>query len=289
MSKTFTATLLASRKLRGTLQYSDKLVDHVPSGVSLDLPGNAFDKQRITLKDLAIHASGLERNGSFFAATPPVKTQTAQQLFDQFVSDPLAHHQLHTGYAYSNIAYSLLADALDLPDHTFENQIKNRILEPLGMNDTTTIVTDNSRVPEVPGFLLLQGQTRGPAYAGAGGYHSSLDDMMTFLRWNMKLESIDAATDAIIDEVQTDHTLTTVNLAAPTDTSGATTTVGLAWEVTHNSPRSGMTRLSKGGADGAWRSYIAHVKGQPRGVVILVAGSQKPGQLGKDILKLITP
>jgi CubicO group peptidase (beta-lactamase class C family) len=155
ITKTFTGALFADAIDRGEVDADDQLAEHLP-----DLEGTAAGE--VTLASLSQHSSGLPGLGATAEAAslsgillnenPYATTSTEQLIADAAVAavDP------DQGSVYSNFAVSLLGTALveaaDADDYAA--LLRERITEPLGMDDTVLAATaDEVPADAVPGFL----------------------------------------------------------------------------------------------------------------------------------------
>ena len=156
ITKTFTGALLADAIERGEVSADDQLAEHLP-----DLEGTAAGE--VTLASLSQHSSGLPGLGATAEAEAlsgvllnenPYATTTTEQLIADAAVAPVDPDQ---GSVYSNFAVSLLGTALveaaDADDYAA--LLRERITEPLGMDDTVVTATA-AEVPAdaVPGFLI---------------------------------------------------------------------------------------------------------------------------------------
>ncbi len=186
VTKTFTATILASMVLDGSVRLDDPVSKYLPAYVHVP----TRDGKQITLLNLATQHSGL----------PRLPTN-----MDPGALDPYAHYSLHDLYdflktyrlprdpgqsfEYSNLGIGLLGDALALKAHTsYAQLLQSRVLGPLGMRETTIAITPTDRVRLAAGHDA-DGAVVAPwtfdALAPAGALNSTVGDMMKFVRCNM--------------------------------------------------------------------------------------------------------
>jgi CubicO group peptidase (beta-lactamase class C family) len=135
ITKVFTGILLADMVARGEVSLSDPVSDHLPSGVTVPSRGG----REITLLDLATHHSGLPRLPSNFSPadrTNPYADYTVEDLYT-FLSSHELRREIGSQYEYSNLAVGLLGVVLArVGEGSYEDIVRERILEPLGMNMT---------------------------------------------------------------------------------------------------------------------------------------------------------
>jgi CubicO group peptidase (beta-lactamase class C family) len=184
ITKVFTATVLADMVCKGEVALHDSVRKYLPEGA--DLP-KGFEE--ITLLQLATHTSGLRRlPGNLMAAhmdrTNPYAHYTTEDLTRGLETARVSARPGKV-YSYSNFGMGLLGHALALAAGTnYEQLVKNRICDPLGMNDTSVSLGANQQSRLAPGHA--RGKPAGNwdivALAGCGGLRSTGSDMLRFLR-----------------------------------------------------------------------------------------------------------
>ena len=141
VNKVFTTLLLADAVERGEVRLDQSVAELLPEGVTMP----ERDGQEITLLDLATYRSGLPRLPDNFAPQDvdnPYADYTADDLYAC-----LSGHELERGideaYEYSNLGVGLLGHVLALNAGTdYATLLKERILDPLGMDDTMFAVPE---------------------------------------------------------------------------------------------------------------------------------------------------
>ncbi|MFJ9624949.1 serine hydrolase domain-containing protein [Streptomyces sp. NPDC101181] len=147
MTKTFVATVVL--QLAGERRVAlDAPVERYLPGV---VRGHGNDGRRITVRQLLQHTSGVP---DFLAHLRP----------QDIVADPLAHHDARdlvnlalahrpdfepgTGWRYSNTGYLLAGMIVErVTGHGYGEEIRRRVIEPLGLHATSVPGTD----PRIPG------------------------------------------------------------------------------------------------------------------------------------------
>ena len=186
ITKVFTATLLADMVARGEVSLSDPVSDHLPDGVTMPSRGG----REITLLDLSTHRSALPRlpdNMSPADATNPYADYTVAQMY-AFLSGHELRRDIGSEYEYSNLAVGLLGHVLaGVGGGSYEDVVRERILEPLGMSMTGIALDGDMRDWMAEGHNQ-QGDVVPlwdlPTLAGAGALRSDVEDMLTFLAAN---------------------------------------------------------------------------------------------------------
>lgn len=197
ITKVFTSLLLADMVERGEVKLDDPVSKYLPSNVKVPSRGG----REITLQDLSMHVSGLPRMPNNFRPADfanPYVDYTPQQMYE-FLSGYTLRRDIGERYEYSNLGAGLLGLALARRlDTTYEQAIRKRILEPLGMKDTTTRLSREQLKRLAYGHSSSLRPVKNwdfDALAGAGAIRSTAADMLKFLAAHMGLKQtpLDAA------------------------------------------------------------------------------------------------
>ncbi|MFJ2769473.1 serine hydrolase domain-containing protein [Streptomyces sp. NPDC087300] len=197
ITKTFVATVLLQFQAEGRIDLDDAVGTWLPGVVE----GNGHDGDRITVRQLLNHTSGI------FDATRDEEFQ--RKVFtkeflkhrydtwtpEQLVKIAMGHapaFEPGEGWQYNNTNYLLAGMIIKkVTGRTFDKEIKRRIIEPLGLEATSVPVTD----PRVPGphskaYSKLHGEAQDPTYdltelnpsvaGSAGAVISDAADLNTF-------------------------------------------------------------------------------------------------------------
>lgn len=183
IAKVFTTTLLAEMVARGEVALEDPISRFLPPSVRAP----SRDGSEITLLDLATATSGLPRLPAPFTpadVTNPYADYGVDDLY-AFLSSYELPRDPGATYEYSNLGMGLLGHLLALrAGMSYEELVVQRILAPLGMQDTRIELTPTMRERLAPGH----GADLAPApnwdfavLAGAGAWRSTADDMLRFV------------------------------------------------------------------------------------------------------------
>jgi serine-type D-Ala-D-Ala carboxypeptidase/endopeptidase len=187
ITKAFTGALLAEMARRGEVDLADPVAGYLPDGTSVPSRGG----REITLLDLATHRSALPRlpgNMPFGDPTNPYADYTAEHLY-AFLSGHELSREIGARVEYSNLGMGLLGHALALAAGTsYEEALRARILDPLGLRNTTIALAG-----EAPEWMARGHDQAGgvvplwdlPTLAGAGALRSNVLDMLRWLDANM--------------------------------------------------------------------------------------------------------
>ncbi len=133
-TKAFTAALIGALVDDGLLEWEDPVIDYLPSFRLAD----PVATQGMTALDLLIHRSGLPRHDVMWYAAPDVRGDIFSKLrhLEPNVS-------FRSRWQYQNLMY-LAAGVLaeHLAGSSWEDQTRDRILRPLGMDSATLTIDD---------------------------------------------------------------------------------------------------------------------------------------------------
>jgi D-alanyl-D-alanine-carboxypeptidase/D-alanyl-D-alanine-endopeptidase len=254
LTKTFTATLLASMVADGRVRLEQAVQTVAPPGVTIP----SYHGQQITFANLAEHNSGLPRLPTNLRTDSPDPYATyTPALFEQFLSGYTLTRAPGDRYEYSNAGAGLLGDALAWSAGTSYDQIlQTRVLQPLSLADTTLSLTPDQRARLAPG--LSQAGAQQPTWsfgelAAAGGLYSDMHDMLAFLRANLAAPSGPLGPAMAMAQMP----------RAPDASQGQTRT-GLAWIVNVSNGNTFMN-----GETGGYHSFMGFNRAAASGVVVL--------------------
>jgi CubicO group peptidase (beta-lactamase class C family) len=273
ITKGLTGIILADMALAGEVSPHDTLDKFLPE------PANFPEAiRKITLQQLATHSSGLPRlpaNLAFGMKSP---------------SNPYAHYgrkELEAflyGYVpppdrtaivpeYSNLGFGLLGFLLaQKAGMTYEALLRQRVLDPLGMRDTTITLSDDHRMRLAPGHAngVPVGNWDLDALAGAGAVRSTVGDMSKLLQALMD------PPDSRIGKA--------IRLALEPRGQLGAAKIGFGW-LTSAQP-SGFTMTWHNGGTGGYRSFIGFTPGGKAGIVVLTnTADQSPDPLAAQALQ----
>jgi CubicO group peptidase (beta-lactamase class C family) len=181
ITKVFTALLLADMVERGEVAFETPVAALLP-GVTVPARGD----RRITLADLTTHTSGLPRLPANLDATSldnPYARYRAADLHAFLAAYPLPRDP-GSQWEYSNLGAGLLGHALATKaGTTYEALLRRRVIEPLGLTDTTITLAGAQRARLATAHddrLAPVGWWDFDALAGAGAIRSTAADMLTF-------------------------------------------------------------------------------------------------------------
>ena len=182
ISKIFTNLLLAQLVHEDKIDLDAPAIQYLPEGVTLP----QFAERQITLFDLATHTAGLPSIPPELALADPANPYqfySAELLADFLAAFPLPRAP-GDSFEYSNMGTSLIGLAVShVAGKPYAELVKQRILVPLGMDDTMLVV------PEDKAARFASGHADGhvvshwdfDVFAPAGGWRSTASDMAKFI------------------------------------------------------------------------------------------------------------
>lgn len=179
IGKLFTQILIAQLLQEGKLNLTDNLKQLYP------LYNNDFD-ENITVKHLLTFSAGL---GDYFMIEEfnmhPDNYRSTDALLSIIKKQPLLYEP-GTSKEYSNSSYVVLGGIIEkLTGKTYLENLKERILNPLAMNNSGFIYKDTKRTNSAKGFIVNPDGTKESTYermpnvpTPAGGMFSTAEDLL---------------------------------------------------------------------------------------------------------------
>jgi CubicO group peptidase (beta-lactamase class C family) len=185
-TKLFTAVAVGLLVEEGKLRWDEPIKQFVPT---IRFFNDDLDRS-VTIRDMLSHRTGVTRHDSIWYKS----TFTRRELWDRLrYLEPAA--PVRTKFLYNNLMYTAAGQVVEeLSGKTWEQFVKQRIFDPLGMSHSTLTIEDNIKGPE-PGVpyserrdsteLYLQPYyTAEVAIAPAGAINSNIEDLS---RWVIAL------------------------------------------------------------------------------------------------------
>lgn len=181
ITKTFTALAVLILEEEGKLRLSDKLSKYFPEFQSSD---------RITINHLLTHTSGISDYKILADWKEDSKSDsTTPQITVSKMSDQPLLFEPGKKFRYSNVGYILLGLIIEKTSETsFENFIKEKILDPLGLRNTG-VIDNKTIVPNAAnGYKTNPRETFKAEYINynqpftSGNMYSTTNDLLKFTR-----------------------------------------------------------------------------------------------------------
>ncbi|MGB8153897.1 MAG: serine hydrolase domain-containing protein [Nitrososphaeraceae archaeon] len=275
ITKTFTTLLLADMVKQGIVNLNDPVEKFLPP--SVEVP--QFNGKKITLEDLADHTSGLPEWPSNVCLKDTVgdinPNYNVTQLY-QALSDTKLTREPGSEVQYSSFGIGLLGHILSLESDgiSYEELVKDRILDVLGMNDTKIALSQNETnnrfsvghlggkeiiTPRIPTIL-----------ADSGAFRSTAPDMLKYVSANLGL--IHTKLD---DAMQLGHLIRHSSIIAnPMNYSEYR---GLGWRVLTNF---GTETITHTGAINGWNAFAGFIPTKQVGVIAMCSCDSTDADMG---------
>ena len=256
VTKVFTSLILADMIEKGEVNPDDPVAKYLPATVKVP----SRNGRQITLLDLSMQVSGLPRiPDNMQPADPanPYADYDAAKLYD-FLSHYTLTRDPGEKYEYSNLAVGLLGHVLALrAGMSYEELLRRRIFEPLGMTSTSITLSDAQKKRLAPGYDVSLKPVKNwdlDALAGAGAIRSTANDMLKFVAANLDL------TDTPLQSAM--HRMRSIKK----ETGAPNLEIGMAWHV--------FTKFDSelwwhNGGTAGYRSFVGLDPAKKAGVVVL--------------------
>jgi CubicO group peptidase (beta-lactamase class C family) len=277
VTKAFTGILLADRVKAGVVKFDDPVQKHLPDGWTLP----RRDDRDITLLHLATHTSGLPRmpNGSLAVMLLHPKTPFAhmdEAMLKKGLPDTKFQHAIAAHHEYSNLGVGLLGHALAHASKadSYESLLRERVLHPLGLNDTGITLTEGQQKRLIPGH-----DSKGEpipnwdfATLGAcGALRSTVGDLLQFVKVNA--DPSGPMRDALLMAQENWR-----------DVRPGAEECGLCW-VRFPGPKKEPPRIWHNGQTGGYHAFVGFVPGRGGVAVLCNVATSKVDDVGMAVLK----
>ena len=272
ITKVFTSLVLADLVERGEVKLDDPVAKFLP--VSVKVPSR--NGKQITLLDLSMQVSGLPRlpdNLKPADFANPYADYDATKLYD-FLSRYVLTRDIGEKYEYSNLGVGLLGHALSLKaGMSYEQLLRRRILEPLGMTSTAVVLTEAQKKRLATGYSVQLQPVKNwdlDALAGAGALRSTANDMLKFLAANLELT--DTPLKNAMRRMRSVHR----------ETGVPDLEIAMAWHIFH---KFGTDIVWHNGGTGGYRTFAGLDPAKKTGVVVLCNTSVNCDDVGLHVLE----
>ena len=193
-SKLFTSIAILQLRDAGKLRLDDPITDHLPW---FDMQNPYPEAEPVRIWNLLTHSAGLPRESDHPSWTE-FEFPTGEDLRET-VSQQQAAYPAATVWKYSNLGLSLAGAIVEtVSGREYEEYVETEIMAPLGMTSSSVgVPSDVHRVrlvtgygrrwPDKPREAMPFIDAR--AFDPATGLSSSVEDMLRFLSWQMRLRA----------------------------------------------------------------------------------------------------
>lgn len=276
-SKAFTSALIGMLVEEGKMNWDDKATQHVPYFQVYD----PWVTANVTIRDLLSHRVGL---GTFSGDVIWYKSELpAEEIVRRVKYLPKAF-DFRAGYGYSNVMYIVAGEAIrSVTGKSWSVNVKERILEPLGMSRT---ITSPSLLKEKGNYATPHALVNGKnvpipwedweEIGALGGVISCVEDLSKWMIFNLD-HGIWQGDTLISREtrnlVWTPHNNFINDHTRPNEFNRHFRGYGLGWSLSDY--RGSLLVQHTGGYDGM-TSAVSLVPDHKLGVVVLTNGQKNP-------------
>jgi len=191
MTKTFTGAAIMCAIDEGKMSLDDEVSKYFPAFADVKMKDNSRPKRPLTIRDLTTHTTGFRKDQNLLDRAIPLREVAERQAVFPLEFQP--GETFSYGNAWIDTAAACLEIAVGEP---YEKYLQRKILEPLGMKDTTfwpdeeqvkrlvrAYTSDDGRVRPVTGWGVeqLAFPKKEKVYpAASGGLFSTPRDMIRF-------------------------------------------------------------------------------------------------------------
>lgn len=150
LTKSFTAAAAATLVDEGKMTWDDPVRQHLPGFLLAD----PYRTQNATLRDLLSHRLGLEQGNWTFVLTNYDTAEVIRRM--RWFAE---RHPFRAGMVYSNVGYTAAGEAMaHAAGVSFSDLLRTRLLEPLGMHDSTAGVSHDLAPNHAEGHSVIDGK-----------------------------------------------------------------------------------------------------------------------------------
>lgn len=265
MTKPFVATSIVQLLEQERLSLDDRIVQHLSY---FELADERYNS--LTLRQFLTHSSGMP-DVEDYRWDEPEYDEGALERYVRSLSDRMLLFVPGEEFSYSNMAFEVLGDLIaKVSGQSFENYVKEHILLPLGMNDSSILIRDvdpallaNGHVPEDGGKVRVSkhyayNRVHGPSSC----LYSNVVDMSQWAIANMNRGELEGR--RILDAASYERLWAPAVEAGVRD--GRPVHVGLSWFL---SDFAGHPTVSHGGRDTGYQTNLVMIPDAGVAVVVL--------------------
>jgi CubicO group peptidase (beta-lactamase class C family) len=265
MSKAFTTASMAMLVDEGKMSWDDPVRKHIEFFRLAD----PLASEQVTLRDLVCHRTGLNRNDVLWT-----NSSLSQEEIIRRIGYVKANKPFRAAWQYNNIMVSAAGFAVGKASGgTWQQFVKSRIFEPLGMK---TASTDVAAAQAAPDHSSPHRRTQVVPWrnldniAPAGAVNASLDDLIPWARLQLNGGQIDGKRLISAENVEEMHT---PQMAMRPEDQGrdwnpelGQISYGLGWFILDYR---GLHLVGHGGAIDGFRSDMTLIPREKTAVIIL--------------------
>ena len=266
VSKNITAAALGILVDEGKINWDDKITQHITWFQMKD----PWITHEMTIRDVLTHQVGLGRilGNRLQFMTNSSRDEVLYQMRFMELEKPF-----RSEFVYNNVMYSLAGQIIEHVDgRTWDEFLKQRLFVPLGMNSTTTSITqlkknDNQAYPhqEIEGKVVSIQRRNWDNAGPAGGINSSVHDLNKWMLMQLG-ESGNYNGKTIISPKQMNEIHKPQMVQRPHDAKRPQSSYGLGWTITDYK---GKRVLTHGGATDGFNTAMYLLPELELGIIVV--------------------
>jgi CubicO group peptidase (beta-lactamase class C family) len=284
LTKSFTAAAIATLVDQGVMRWDDPVRRYLPE---LEFP-DPYLTANLTIRDLLTHRTGLEAANFMWRFTGIDRAEVLRRV--RFLK---ADAPFRAGWIYSNVGYTIAGEAAARAAKTSWDQlIRTRLLDPLGMHDTylwseqatrrgANVASPHAVIDQVQQPIDprdgLDGRDGRISTAPAGAVQSSVTDLAIWLRFHLANGTVAGRQLVSARAMEEMHSPQITVSSQPVFRAARQIeyfpAYGMGWQVWDYR---GRTMLWHTGSGNGQLAYMAILPKQNLGVVVLVNSWRGP-------------
>jgi CubicO group peptidase (beta-lactamase class C family) len=194
ISKLFTSIGIMQLRDEGKLRLDDPIEKHL---TWFNIKDKYPDAPPVTIEGILTHSSGLPREADYPYWTGPEHDFPTREQIIEALAEQEELYPGRTYFQYSNLGMALLGEVIaEVSGKTYADYIRENILGPLGLKDTTPEIPEEQRGNKLAtaySVRLRDGSRKViPFYfvrgiAPAAGFASTVEDLGRFASWQFRL------------------------------------------------------------------------------------------------------
>jgi CubicO group peptidase (beta-lactamase class C family) len=265
ITKPFVATSIVQLLEQNKLSLDDRIVEHLPY---FQIQDRRYD--RLTIRQFLTHSSGMPDVMDYHWDEPEYD-EGALERYVRTLTDRMLVAMPGERFIYSNMAFEVLGDLIaKVSGQSFAGYVKERILLPLGMNDSSILIRDvdpallaNGHIQEEDGQIRVsEHYAYNRAHGPSSCLYSNVVDMSRWAIANMNRGELEGT--RILDASSYELLWTPAVEAGVSD--GQPRYIGLSWFL---SEYGGYQTVSHGGRDTGYQTNLVMVPDAGVAVVVL--------------------
>jgi len=265
ITKPFVATSIVQLLEQEKLSLDDRIVEHLPYFEMMD---RRYD--RLTIRQFLTHSSGMPDVTNYHWDEPEYD-EGALERYVRSLTDRMLVSMPGEKFTYSNMAFEVLGDLIaKVSGQSFADYVKEHILLPLGMNDSSILIRDvepallaNGHIQEEGGQIRVsEHYAYNRAHGPSSCLYSNVVDMSRWAIANMNRGELEGA--RILDASSYELLWTPAVEAGVSD--GPPRYIGLSWFL---SDYGGYQTVSHGGRDIGYQTNFVMVPDAGVAVIVL--------------------